>query len=105
MNPTVVRLLRVPLTIAMIWAVLAVAVPPLMARYSTYVTRPGFDCARTAIQFARTQGLPAGACQSLSDLYGQPFPALFFASAFRTPPPLLAAPVLALLIGTLLAFA
>jgi len=105
MNPTVVRLLRVPLTIAMIWAVLAVAVPPLMARYSTYVTRPGFDCARTAIQFARTQGLPAGACQSLSDLYGQPFLALFVDSAFRSLALLVGAAVLALVIGTLLGVA
>ena len=102
MNPTVLRLLRVPVTIAAIWAVLAVAVPLLMARYSTYVMRPGFACARTAIQFSRGPDLSPGGCQSLADLYGQPFLALFFDSAFRSLALLVGATVLALVIGTLL---
>ena len=102
MSATAARLLRVPLTIAMIWAVLAVAVPPLMTRYQTYVMRPGFDCAKTAIQFSQRRELAAGACRSLADLYGQPFAALFVDSAFRSLALLVGAAVLALVIGTLL---
>jgi peptide/nickel transport system permease protein len=102
MNATTARLLRVPLTIAAIWAVLAVAVPPLMTRYPPYVIRPGFECARNAVQFSRDSGLPAGACETLSDLYGQPFLSLFFDSAFRSLALLVGAAVLALVLGTLL---
>jgi len=102
MNAIATRLLRVPLTVALIWAVLAVAVPFLMTRYVTYVMRPGFDCAKNAIQFSRGSDLSPGACQSLADLYGQPFVALFIDSAFRSLALLVGAAVLALVIGTML---
>jgi len=49
MNPTAVRLLRVPVTVAAIWAALAVTVPILMARYAPYVMRPGFACVRNPV--------------------------------------------------------
>jgi len=102
MNAIATRLLRVPLTVALIWAVLAVAVPFLMTRYVTYVMRPGFDCAKNAIQFSRGSDLSPGACQSLADLYGQPFIALFIDSSFRSLALLVGAAVLALVIGTML---
>src|SRR2546423_10796693 len=102
MNASAMRLMRVPLTIAMIWPVLAVSVPPLMTRYAPYVTRPGFDCAKTAIQFSRGPDLSPGACRTLADLYGQPFLALFADSAFRSLALLAGAAVLALVIGTML---
>src|SRR6266700_4226441 len=102
MTATAARLLRVPLTIAMIWAALAIAVPPLMTRYAPYVTRPGINCARTAIQFSRGPDLSPGACRSLADLYGQPFVPLFIDSAFRSLALLVGAAVLALVLGTLL---
>jgi len=102
MNSTTVRLLRVPLTIGLIWAALAVSVPYLMTRYVTYVMRPGFDCARNATPFSRGPDLSAGACQSLADLYGLPFIALFVDSAFRSLALLVGAAVLALVIGTML---
>lgn len=104
MNATVLRLLRVPLTVATIWAVLAVAVPALMTRYPAYVTRPGFACARNAIQFPRPD-LPPGACRDLADLYGQPFLPLFLDSAFRSLALLVGAAALALAIGSLLGVA
>ena len=102
MNAIATRLLRVPLTVALIWVVLAVAVPFLMTRYVTYVMRPGFDCAKNAIQFSRGSDLSPGACQSLADLYGQPFIALFIDSSFRSLALLVGAAVLALVIGTML---
>jgi peptide/nickel transport system permease protein len=102
MNATAARLVRVPLTIVMIWAVLALTVPSLMTRYAPYVTRPGIDCAKTAIQVSRGPTLSPGGCRSLSDLYGQPFVALFVDSAFRSLALLLGAALLALVIGTLL---
>jgi peptide/nickel transport system permease protein len=104
-NAIAARLLRVPLTIAMIFAVLAVTVPPLMTRYAPYVTRPGFDCARTAIQVVRGPTLSPGGCRSLSELYGQPFIPLFIDSSFRSLALLVGAALLALLIGTLLGVA
>jgi ABC-type dipeptide/oligopeptide/nickel transport system permease component len=101
MNPTTLRLLRVPATIAITWALLAYAVPQLMIRYDPYVTRPGFTCASGAIQFSRTQ-LPAGQCRTLADLYAQPFLDLFVDSAFRSLALLIGAAVIALVVGTLL---
>jgi peptide/nickel transport system permease protein len=104
MNPTAVRLFRVPLTIAVVWAIAAVVVPNLMSRYSAYVTRPGFECARNAIQFSRTD-LSPGACRTLADLYGVPFLNLFVDSAFRSLALLVGAALLALTLGTLLGVA
>ena len=101
MNRTFMRLLRIPATVAIAWAVLLAVIPQLMTQYSPYVTRPGFDCARNAIQFSRTS-LSAGGCRSLSDLYGQPFVSLFVESAFRSLALLLGAAVMALVLGTLL---
>jgi ABC-type dipeptide/oligopeptide/nickel transport system permease component len=101
MSPTAIRLIRIPATVLIAWALLSAAVPYLMTRYEPYVMRPGFDCARNAIQFSRTQ-LPSGGCRTLADLYGQPFISLFVESAFRSIALLLGAALLALILGTLL---
>jgi len=104
MNRTVPRLLRVPVTIAAVWAVLAFAVPIFMAKYAPYVMRPGFACSRNS--FAAQGGdLAAGGCFTLADLYGIPFVNLFIDSTFRSLALLVGAAVLALVIGTLLGVA
>ena len=105
MNTVVPRLLRVPLTIAMGWAVLAFAVPILMAKYAPYVMRPGFACARAAGFVAQSAEQPAGGCRSVADLYGISFVNLFIDSTFRSLALLVGAAVLALIIGTLLGVA
>ncbi|MDQ2951148.1 MAG: ABC transporter permease subunit [Chloroflexota bacterium] len=105
MNPTSLRLLRIPLSIAAVWAALAFVVPDLMSRYAPYVTRPGFTCARTTIFTATGPVLPPGSCRHLSDLYGVPFNELFIDSAFRSLALLSGAAVLALTLGTLLGVA
>lgn len=105
MSASLARIARVPISVAAIWVVLAAAVPTLMTKYVPYVTRPGFDCARTAIQFSRGPDYSSGGCRSLADLYGQPFPDLFVESAFRSLALLVGAGVLALVVGTLLGVA
>ena len=98
------RLLRVPLTIAAVWAVVAFVVPIFMAKYAPYVMRPGFACSRNS--FAAQGGdLAAGGCFTLADLYGIPFVNLFIDSTFRSLALLVGAAVLALIIGTLLGVA
>jgi ABC-type dipeptide/oligopeptide/nickel transport system permease component len=104
MNPTTIRLIRIPVTVLIAWAALMAAVPYLMTLYEPYVMRPGFSCARDAIQFSRTQ-LPSGGCRTLADLYDQPFLSLFVESAFRSIALLLGAALLALILGTLLGVA
>jgi peptide/nickel transport system permease protein len=101
MNATALRLLRVPLTIAAIWVVLAAVVPALMSKYLPYVMRPGFACSKTA--FA-SQGAeqPAGLCAGVADLYGIPFADLLVDSMFRSLALLVGAAALALVLGTLL---
>ena len=101
MTPSVARLLRIPLTLVIAWAALVATVPWLMTHFDPFVTRPGFDCARSAIQFSRTT-LAAGGCRSLSDLYGQPFLQLFAESALRSLALLLGAALIALVLGSLL---
>lgn len=101
MSLVMLRLARIPATVAIAWVGLAFAVPYLMTQYAPYLTRPGFNCARNAIQFSRTS-LSAGGCRTLSDLYGQPFLNLFIDSAFRSLALLVGAAILALVIGTLL---
>src|SRR5687768_14011227 len=102
MNPTLLRLLRVPLTIAAVWAVLAVGVHILMTKCTPYVMRPGFACVLSA--FTRRPGdeLPAGGCSGVADLYGIPFADLFIDSTFRSLALLAGATILALILGTLL---
>jgi len=104
MNPAAARLLRVPLTVAAIWAALAVTVPILMARYAPYVMRPGFACVRNPVP-GPDPDLGAGGCASVSDLYGIPFGSLFIDAMFRSLALLVGAAVLALVLGTLLGMA
>ncbi len=104
MNPIARRLLRVPLTIAAIWAALAVTVPLLMARYAPYVMRPGFACVRNPVP-GPDPDLSAGGCVSVSDLYGIPFGNLFVDAMFRSLALLVGAAMLALVLGTLLGIA
>lgn len=102
MSPTVLRILRVPLTVAVVWGILAVAVPVAMSRYAPYLMRPGLRCIRTAVVVRTDQPIPAGACQGLADLYRVPFFELVIDSMFRSLALLAGAAVLALTIGTLL---
>jgi peptide/nickel transport system permease protein len=104
MNRAVPRLLRVPLTIAAVWAVVAFVVPIFMAKYAPYVMRPGFACSRNSFS-GQGGDLAAGGCFTLADLYGIPFVNLFIDSTFRSLALLVGAAVLALIIGTLLGVA
>lgn len=102
MSPTALRILRVPLTVAAVWAILAVAVPVAMSQYSPYIVRPGIRCIRTGVVVRTDQLIPQGACQGLADLYGVPFLELLVDSTFRSLTLLAGAAILALTIGTLL---
>jgi peptide/nickel transport system permease protein len=104
MNVAAPRLLRVPLTIVAVWAVLAVTVPILMSKYVPYVMRPGFACSKVGF-VAEGAEQPAGGCSSVAELYGLPFVSLFVDSMFRSLALLVGAAVLALIIGTLLGVA
>jgi peptide/nickel transport system permease protein len=105
LNAAAIRILRIPLTIGLIWFVLGQTVPGLMARFEPYVMRPGFSCARTVTALARGPDLSPGACRTVADLYGQPFVSLFIESAARSIALLLGAAVLALIVGVLLGIA
>jgi len=105
MRPSAIRMLRVPLTIAAVWAALVVAVPGAMAYYAPFVVRPGIRCVRTAIPVRADQPLPAGMCQGLADLYHVTAADLFVESLFRSLALLVGAAVLALVVGTLLGMA
>jgi ABC-type dipeptide/oligopeptide/nickel transport system permease component len=105
MNPRTLRLIRVPLTVLVAWVVLAYGVPRLMTMYDPYVTRPGFSCAPLGMTLGGGQGLSAGGCRTLSDLYRLPFNDLFVDSAFRSLSLLVGGALLALVVGTLLGVA
>ena len=99
------RLLRVPLTLSVVSAALAIVVPVAMTMYAPYVVRPGIRCIRTAVTFRAGDPYPPGMCQGLADLYHLTFADLFVESMFRSLALLVGAAVLALVVGTLLGVA
>lgn len=105
MSSSVLRVLRIPVTIGVVWAILATAVPVAMARYAPWVVRPGIRCVRTAVPVRVDEPFPAGMCQDLADLYHLRFSDLFVESMFRSLALLVGAGVLAIVIGTLLGVA
>jgi len=105
-NTVFARLLRIPLTVAVVWTILVAAVPVAMAYYAPYLVRPGIYCVRSSSALIRfDQPLPAGMCKSLAELYHLSFVDLFVDSMFRSLALLVGAGVLALVVGTLLGVA
>ena len=100
MSPIFSALLRVPLTVVVVWAVLALAVPWAMTQYAPYAVRPGLRCIRAA--GAQLEQAGVSGCQGLADLYRVPFPELMADSMLRSLALLLGAAVLALTLGTLI---
>ena len=106
MSTSFARLLRIPLTVAVVWTILVAAVPVAMAYYAPWVVRPGISCVRVSSVLVRVdQPLPAGMCKSLAELYHLSFLELFVDSMFRSLALLVGAAVLALVVGTLLGVA
>jgi peptide/nickel transport system permease protein len=106
MSTAFARLLRIPLTIVIVWTILVAAVPVAMAYYSPYLVRPGIFCVRTSsVPIRFDQPLPAGMCKGLAELYHLTFLDLFVDSMFRSLALLVGAAVLALVVGTLLGVA
>ncbi len=105
MNAALAIIFRVPLTIAAVGAVLAVAVPAAMTEYAPYLVRPGIRCIRVGPPIDFRGPLPPGMCQGLADLYHLSFVELFIDSMFRSLALLVGAAILALVLGTLLGVA
>ena len=106
MNTTFARLLRIPLTIAVVWTILVATVPVAMAHYGPWLVRPGIYCVRTSGALIRfDQPLPANMCKGLAELYHLSFMDLFVDAMFRSLALLVGAAVLALVVGTLLGVA
>ena len=105
MSRTVARILRVPLTIAAVWAILAITVPLAMSQYGPYLVRPGIRCVRTSVPVTTDGQFLPGICQGLAELYHLTFPELFVNSMFRSLALLAGAALLAITIGTLLGVA
>jgi peptide/nickel transport system permease protein len=105
MSSPFARILRIPLTLAVVWTVLVAAVPVAMSLYAPYVVRPGIYCMRTSVPVRMDQPFPMGMCRGLADLYHATFLDLFVESMFRSLALLVGAAVLALVVGTLLGVA
>lgn len=105
MSPRSRLLLRVPLTVAAVWATLAVLVPLAMSRYAPFVPRAGIRCVRTTVPMRQDQPVPPGVCEGLADVYRVDFVALLIDSSIRSLALLVGAAVLALTIGGLLGVA
>jgi peptide/nickel transport system permease protein len=100
------RLLRIPLTLAVVGAILSIGVPFAMSLYGPYVVRPGIQCVRATTKLINANGpYPADMCQGLAQLYRLTFAQLFVDSMFRSLALLVGAAVLALVLGTLLGMA
>jgi peptide/nickel transport system permease protein len=102
MNTSFGRLLRIPLTLVVVWTILVAAVPVAMSLYAPYLVRPGIYCVRTSVPVRMDEPFPMGMCKGLADLYHLTFAELFIDSMFRSLALLVGAAVLALVVGTLL---
>ena len=99
MNPRAARLIRVPITLGVIWLVLAIAIPIAMTQYPPYPVRPGISCSalgRTIL----VDGVAV--CRTLADLYRREFVDLLVESMFRSLALLVGTAILALVIGPLI---
>lgn len=105
MSGATLRIVRVPLTVGLVWAILALAVPLAMAHYPPYLARLGIHCVRTAVVVRIDQPFPPGMCKGLDQLYRVPFVELLVDSMFRSLALLIGAAILALAAGTLLGVA
>lgn len=99
------RVLRIPLSVAIVWAVLAAAVPLAMSSYAPYVARPGIKCIRTSVPVRMDQPFPPDMCRGLAELYHSTFPDLMVDAMLRSSALLIGAAALALVVGTLLGVA
>ena len=104
MSAALLRVLRVPLTIAAIWWALSAPVPVAMNQYAPYLVRPGIRCVHDPLVVGG-QLIARNTCLALADLYHRAFNDLFVESMFRSLALLLGAAVLALTVGTLLGVA
>lgn len=103
MSPTAAALLRIPLIVAVVSAVLAVGVPFAMTQYTPSFLSAGVRCIRTAGVVATAgQPFPPGFCRPLAALYHLPFFELLFDALLRSLALLAGAAALALVVGTLL---
>lgn len=105
MSETSARILRVPVTVGVVWSILVLAVPLAMSQYAPYLVRPGVRCIRTAITVPAGGPFPPGMCSGLADLYHRAFVDLVIDAMFRSLSLLVGAAILALTIGTLLGVA
>lgn len=97
--------IRIPLVVAIVAAVLSVAVPAGMTQYRPSEARPGLGCVRTDVQAAIGEPFPSGYCEPLSELYRLPFLELLGDATLRSLALLGGAAVLALVLGSLLGVA
>jgi peptide/nickel transport system permease protein len=106
MSWALARVLRVPLVVAAVWLVLALAIPIAMEQYAPYQPRRGVSCfAGPAVQQVTPGTLGSVRCASLADLYHRPFAELMVDAMFRSLALLAGAAVLAVTLGTLLGVA
>ena len=102
MRRIILRLGRIPATTAIVAAILVGLVPVAMSLYAPYAVRGGIHCIRVGAAVSANGPYPLNMCESLAQLYRQPFVALFVESMFRSLALLVGAAVLALTVGTLI---
>jgi ABC-type dipeptide/oligopeptide/nickel transport system permease component len=102
MSARAARLARVPATIVVVWAILAMAVPAAMTLYTPYLVRPGIQCVRSSTAITPGGPIPPGVCVGLAELYHLSFADLLVDAMFRSLALLVGAAMLALILGTLL---
>jgi peptide/nickel transport system permease protein len=105
MSPVFTRVMRIPLTLAIVTTVLILVVPKAMSLYAPYVVRPGVQCLRTGVLVRVDQPFPPNMCKDLAYVYHLPFIDLFVESLFRSLALLVGAGVLGLVLGGLLGVA
>lgn len=106
MNTTLARLVRIPLVVALVTAVLALLAPIAMAQYQPYLALRGLGsgCFPT-VRSPFVSTAPLNVCTSVAEFYRRPFLELMTDAAARSLVLLIGAAILALVVGGLLGIA
>jgi len=99
------RLIGIPATVLLVWAVLSVLTPIAMTTYPQYAPRAGINCTPGFILVRTLPALQPTNCNGLADIYHLSFGDLVLDATLRSLALLVGAAVIALVVGMLLGVA
>src|SRR5437773_830573 len=98
------RIARVPAVVLLVWAIVAIAAPPAMARYAPFSLGrgAGLGCQLQQVAGSFNTARPLDCSRALTDVYQMPLPELIADATLRSLALLGGAAILGLVLGTVI---